>query len=94
MAGSSSSGKPDPAAIAEESAAMVKAVEEAVQTSLTNFVTTADTEIQKLVKANTLPPDTAAEMLALHQEMIKKTTEIIKSVPLTWPPSKDSGGSS
>ena len=90
MADKGASGSPSPADIIADSMKMVSAVETAVQKTLTDFVTTADTEIKKLVEANTLPPDTAKEMLAMHQDVINKTIDIIKATPVTWPP--DAGG--
>lgn len=59
-----------------------KAVEEAIDKSLQNFIETADGEIQKLVQNNTLGPDVADEMLKLHKSVIDMTINTIKSGPL------------
>ena len=64
-----------------------EAVEQAIQKGLESFVEAAETEIQKLVKANTAGPDVAADMLKLQKTVIDMTISTIKNGPLGPPKS-------
>ena len=60
------------------------AVEQAIMKGLQSFVETANAEIGKLVKANTLGPDVSAEMLALRKTVIAMTEDAVKNGPLGY----------
>lgn len=57
----------------------------AIQQGLKKIVETADTEIQKLVQTNLVPPDVSADMQKMQEAMIKKTIEIINNSPSGFP---------
>ncbi len=66
----------------------------AIQQGLKNIVETADTEIQKLIQTNLVPPDVSAEMQKMQEAMIKKTIEIINNSPSGFPPDGSSNDGS
>jgi len=67
-----------------------QAVELAIQKGLASFVTTAEGEIEKLIKANTLGPDVSADMLKLQQTAINMTIKAIENGPLGYLKADDS----
>ncbi len=78
----SGSDKPDPGVLAEaivNQNKIMQNIEKAILTGLENFAATADQEITKLLKSNTLGPDVGAEMTELKKAVIKSTIAIIEA---------------